>query len=406
MTALASHEPITGFRFSGAATRERPHVAMIIQNYHPFMGGAEIQLGQVSRRLADRGYTVSILTRRLDDSPTFSKDDGVAVHRIDVSGSKPVASLRFTAGALRLLARLRPDVVHAHELLSPTTTALAYKALSRVPVVAKVLRGGGLGDVEKLSASRNGRLRLAWIRQGVDGFAVISGEIDGELARNGVPLERRHRIPNGVDVDRYRPYEGDRSALRRKLGLPDGPVALFAGRLRPEKRPDALVGLWPAVRAAVPGATLVIAGEGPLADALAARRPEGVMLVGRCHDMVPWLQAADVFALPSSTEGLSNALLEAMACGLAPVATPVGGAVDLLADGTCGWLAHMDAGRRFQSALILGLSGRAEAASKRGAARRRIVERYSLTGTVDRLDALYGSLIRAAHGAPAHAALE
>ncbi len=368
----------------------RIRVAMLTQRYIPFTGGAEKQLSAVLQRLPDLGIDATVITRRHDNSPRYDLVNGIPVHRIDVHGPRVIASINYTVQALRLLRRFAPDVVHAHELLSPTTAAIAYKAMTGTAVAAKVLRGGSLGDIAVLEGSRIGRLRLSRLLQRVDAFSVISAEIDAELADHGVPAERRHFIPNGVDLARFHPAEPDRKRhIRERLGLPDGPIAMFAGRLEREKRIDQLVALWPQVRQAIPAAVLVVAGTGGLADALAAVRTEGVILAGAQPDLRDWYAAADVFVLPSEAEGLSNAMLEALATGLPCVATKVGAAPDLLSD-TLGRLVDVDDDKGLVSAMIAALHGLPGHSAHH--ARETVVRNYSIDVTAARLANLYHAL--------------
>ncbi|WP_304801977.1 glycosyltransferase, partial [Pseudotabrizicola sp.] len=198
------------------------------------------------QRLPDLGIDATVITRRHDDSAPHELVNNIPVHRIEVRGPRVIASLSYTVQALRLLKSFGPDVVHAHELLSPTTTAIAYKTLTKTPVAAKVLRGGSLGDIAVLERSVIGRIRLARLLHRVDAFSVISAEIDAELAAQGVPAALRHFIPNGVDLSRFQPVDDDKKqSLRHSLKLPDAPIAFFAGRLETEKRIDRLVSLWP-----------------------------------------------------------------------------------------------------------------------------------------------------------------
>lgn len=364
-------------------------VAMIIQRYLPFTGGAEHQLAAIVRRLPEYDIQPCVITRRHDRSPLSEVIDGIQVWRIATPPTRAVASVSFTAGAMRRLHEFRPDIVHAHELLSPTTTALAWKAITRTPVIAKILRGGDIGDIGKLAGSALGRMRLGEIRRRVDLFAVISSEIDIELAQLEVATGRRRFIPNGVNVERFSPATAmEKRAIRRELGLPEGPIALFAGRLDKEKRIDRLADLWPRVRAVVPGATLVIAGTGPLAAQLQGRTADGVHPVGVQADMAPWYRAADSFVLPSQAEGLSNAMLEAMASGLVCVATSVGGANDLLGAEEGGFLVRPRDDAHLVELIIRALSD--PMAKPMATAARRIVQsRYSLDATVSRIVETY-----------------
>ena len=268
-------------------------VAMLIQAYHPHVGGAERQLMALVPLLQERGVDVHILTRRYSGLKSFEMIGGAPVHRLPIPGPKPVASLAFTLTALPLLARLRPHVLHAHELLSPTTTAVAAKHLLNVPVVAKVLSGGVMGDLGKLQHKPFGQRRLATFRQRVDAFITISQEIDKELTAVEIPVSKRPFIPNGVDTERFKPVAIQiKQALRAQLGLPQGPLAIFMGRLVRQKRVDQLIRIWPDVQAAHPDATLLLLGAGEEEAELRQEASGGVHFAGRIDDVPMVLRLA------------------------------------------------------------------------------------------------------------------
>lgn len=297
----------------------------------------------------------------------------------------------YTLAALRLLRQLRPDVIHAHELLSPATTAVAAKQRFGSPIVAKVLRGGTLGDLAKLHNKPLGARRIASLRQHMDAFITTSHEIDAELEAFSIDLSRRIYIPNGVDTDRFAPVtRADKQALRQPLNLlPDSPVVLFMGRLAAEKRVDNLLAIWPTIRHAHPHAELFIIGTGDEESKLRATAGLGVKFMGAIDDVAPYLQMADVFVLPSATEGLSNAMLEALATGLPVIATQVGGAPDIITDGINGSLIPPDDRSRLQDALskLLGDATRRATFGSRG--RAFIQQHYALPVTAQRLRTLY-----------------
>lgn len=379
-------------------TQHKPlRVAMVIQRYYPHVGGAERQIGALAPHLHARGIALTVITRRHDLAlPTYEEVDGVPVYRLPSTGPKAIAALRFTLAAQWILARQRPHLIHAHELLSPATVALMGKRLWRVPIVAKVLNGGTMGDIAKLQERPTGARRLQLLRQQVDAFAVISSEIDRELAALGVPAANRHAIPNGVDVEQFAPVAAEKRAqLRGALNLPAGLLVLFAGRLTTQKRLDLLLDCWPAVRASHPNANLVLLGTGDQAMALKARGVLGVHFVTPVDNVAPYLQAADLFVLPSAAEGLSNALLEAMATGLPALATAVGGASDLIDHGHNGWLIAPHAGEELRCGLQSLLGDGTLRAQLGAAARKRVATQYALTTVADRLERLYRQLVSA-----------
>lgn len=374
---------------------DKLRVAMIIQAYHPIIGGAERQLGTIAPLLKKQGLDIHILTRKYSGLPSFEEIDGIPVHRLPIPGPMPVASLSFTANGMALLGRLKPDVIHAHELLSPTTTAVGAKLLFGIPVVAKVLGGGAMGDISKLNRNPVSSLRVRTILKQVDRFITISSEIGSELAEAGVPSQKLVHIPNGVNTDRFKPVAGEeKGILRKELGLPDGLLGIYTGRLDEEKNVADLVSIWPAVRGKHPGASLVIVGSGSEAESIRRIAGEGIHFLGITADVAPFLQASDLFLLPSKREGLSNALLEALACGLPAVATDVGGNPELVHHGINGLL--VKSGNKDDLAgAISSLFGDETRRKAMGIESRGFVlDNYRIEKTIERLIDLYNEVRR------------
>jgi len=175
-------------------------------------------------------------------------------------------------------------------------------------------------------------------------------------------------------------------------------VVAHCGRWVPEKRLDLLLEVWPRVRERHPSAELMLIGAGPCEAELRARAGAGVHFVGGVDDVAPRLRAADVFVLPSSAEGLSNAVLEAMASGLAVVATAVGGALDVIEDGANGRLVPVDDAAALAAALAEACD--ADACARMGrAAREKMEKDHALDRVADRLVLLYEEVSR--RGSPA-----
>src|SRR5690606_13275915 len=151
-------------------------------------------------------------------------------------------------------------------------------------------------------------------------------------------------VLNGMPVGRFRPDGARRRAARARLGIADeAPVVGRVGRLVELKNQRMLIACMPALLAAHPAARLVLVGEGPLLVELRAFAQSlgvagQVVFAGAHADVAALLPALDVFALPSRTEGLSIALLEACAAQRAVVATAVGGNPEIIEDGITGRL--------------------------------------------------------------------
>src|SRR5262249_860561 len=172
------------------------------------------------------------------------------------------------------------------------------------------------------------------------------------------------------------------------------PVAINVGRLVPAKGLDMLIDAWARLAAAHPGARLVLVGDGPLRAEIAARTHgagigERVVFLGARDDVPELLRRADLYVSASRTEGMSNALVEALGTGLAVVATRTGSAPDVVVDGACGLLAPVGD----TDALAQGLRRLLEDADLRArmgdAARRRAVSEFSIGAIVQRYIDVY-----------------
>lgn len=313
-------------------------VVMLCQGYFPLVGGAERQITAISEELVRSEVEVHVLTRRYHGQSPVETISGVTVHRLPTPKNKILASLSFTLSALPLIRRLNPDVIHAHELFSPTTTAVIARKLYKIPVVTTI-HGGG--EITRLKQKMFGKTRLRIFRSHVDRFITITKEIGRQLAQEGIPESLRTWIPNGVDLEHFSPVNlAQKNLLKTRLHLPEGQLVIFTGRLVVLKRVDKLILAWKRIQQNFPTAALLIIGNGSEEGALkhmsysdqteSNEDREGIRFIGEMQDVAPYLQASDLFVLPSSREGLSVALLEAIASGLAVIATDVGGNADLI----------------------------------------------------------------------------
>jgi glycosyltransferase involved in cell wall biosynthesis len=318
---------------------------------------------------------------------------------VGLSGApKAAAAAAFVAGALRRAVALKPDVLHCHSLWSPALAGALASRLSGAPLCAKPMRGG---EATKIAGTPFGRARLAWLARAVDRFVVISREIDQELAGFDVPQARRAFIPNGVDLSRFSPVDpAEKAALRDRLGLPrDRTLVVFAGRMSPQKRLPLLLDAWRTVASAAPDAMLLIASAnrdaaGDADDGIDPARLSGPGLrpLGHVSDMPTLLRAADAFALPSASEGLSNALLEACASGLAVVASRTGGATDFLEHGRNGLLFDVDDRKGLEACLAALCADGALRARLGAAARETVSSTYDIRAAAASLLGLYREL--------------
>lgn len=302
-------------------------------------------------------------------------------------GPSVAREVRALLGVVRATA---PDVVHLHAAKAGLAGRLALRG--RRPTVVQPHAWSFEAVTGPVRAGS-----LAWERAAArwTDLVVCVSEQErrtGEAA--GVHAAFRV-VPNGVDLDRFaEAAEGEREAERARLGLPDGPLAVVVGRLAPQKGQDVLLDAWPEVRERVPGAGLVLVGDGPDRPALEARQVEGVRFAGKRPDPRAWLVAADVVVLPSRWEGMSLSLLEAMACGRPVVATDVAGMREAVGD-EAGAVVPVASAPALARAVAERLADPGRASAEGQAGRRRVVERHDVRRTCAQVAAAYDDVVAA-----------
>ncbi|MDQ0581106.1 glycosyltransferase [Streptomyces rishiriensis] len=227
---------------------------------------------------------------------------------------------------VRLIGEVRPDLVHAHSAKAGLAGRLAVRG--RIPTVFQP-HAWSFEAVGGTTAA----LALRWERFGArwtDRLVCVSEaeRTTGLRARIG---GRVSVVPNGIDPERFHPASVDtvRASLLPELD-PSAPLVVCVGRLCRQKGQDVLLTAWTDIARQVPGARLVLVGDGPDGERLRSRAPESVLFAGAVADAVPWYQAADLVVLPSRWEGMALAPLEALACGRPVVVTDVDGARESL----------------------------------------------------------------------------
>ena len=335
-------------------------VLLITTHYHPVVGGVESHARDVARGLRSRGRQVVVLTTRVD------AHDRTAVARVDrvpvIRTAPAVGRQRFTKwlfipvafiAAIRL--RRHVDVIFCPDLRGVAVAALAAGAWLGIPVVIQGATPGAYSASHWDHAARQLPLPIpAWalslarrwlhrLHRLAAAAVCITREHEREAVASGIPAERVHYIPHGVDTTRFQPVpSADREVLRRGLAWDGRLVVLFLGRISREKGVMELLEAWS--RHPRPEAMLVFVGPdmpghsldaGPAARSFVAEHglASDVFFAGAMPDPVPVLQASDVLVQPSHYEAFPVTVIEAMACGLPVVASWVGGLRDYLIDG-------------------------------------------------------------------------
>ena len=225
-----------------------------------------------------------------------------------------------------------------------------------------------------------------------------------EAAEAGFPVGQLTWMPNPVDIAEFRPAEpGEIATLRQRHEIPaHAPVAVYVGRLSPEKGLASLLRGFAQAARAVPEAILLLIGDGAMRselETLAAEvglGPEALRFIGRVEtsEVPPRLRASDVFALTSAYEGFPCALAEAMSIGLPSVVSRIPGNTQLIDTEVHGLTVRLDDPSAIADALIR-LFKDAEARRRMGhAARQRIVEKYATEHVLERYEKLFCEILR------------
>jgi teichuronic acid biosynthesis glycosyltransferase TuaC len=266
----------------------------------------------------------------------------------------------YAVSLLPFIARVRRvfpfDLIDAHFEFPDGVGAVLLGRWWRRPVLV-TLRG----KIVRLAGYRTHRPQLAWMLRRATRVLAVSDYLRRQAAGLGLPPERVRVIRNGVDTSVFAPM--DREAARVRCGLPAGRVLLTVAALYAHKGQHTVIDALPALVHRHPGLLYVMIGSGRPGESYArdlerqAARlgvAQSVRFVGpRPHrELAPWFASADLFVLPTRSEGWPNVLLEALACGVPVVATRVGGVPEIVRHGTDGLLVPYGDGPAFEAAVL------------------------------------------------------
>jgi glycosyltransferase involved in cell wall biosynthesis len=376
----------------------------------PLYGGAGTQALRLAKGLQGRGISASILTARHSPGlPAQQSLVGVRIRYLPVLRAGRLRALSFSLAVAWHLYRHRRlyDIIHIHGAYWRMLPLLLVAKLAGKRSIVKLTQMG-TDDPSTIRRRQLGSVLLGAVAI-ADTVVATTDELAGSYAHAGLPSDRLVRIPNGVDTSVFSPVASEaRRELRMNLGLPPGaPVVLFVGAVNWRKGADLLLAAWRSVQDGFPEATLVLAGpistdprplgrpfaeyvRGYIADHVP---PQRIRVLGQQAEVQCLYQAADVFVLPSRMEGLPNALLEAMSCGLPAVATAVGGAPEVIANHTTGVLVPPGDVDALSNAISHLLQHPGQAKRLGRAARQTIGIHFSMDAVVDQYAALYASMM-------------
>lgn len=380
----------------------RPGVVMLVNEFPPLpVGGAETQAERLSVYLAGQGWPVWVVTRHGVGLPFQEERDGFQIVRPPTLGSGKMRTVTFMFFALIKLYQMRHQyqVLHAHLAFGPAFVAVILGHFLGKRVVVKLGGSNAIGDVNVSINTLRGRLRLAAIRKWADVVVVLTEVMRDEALSIGVPRENIRTFNNGIDLSAYAFDQSSREEAKGSFGLTGKTVLLFVGRLDPIKSLSTILDALVIATKSCSTLHFIVVGDGPEKQPLEVRAhslgiEKFVTFAGNQKNIPSYLQAADIFVLPSITEGISNALLEAMSASLACVATPVGGSNEVLAQGKYGKMVPVMDVQAWADALIeLGMDTQ-QRARLGELARQRILSSYDFKVVGAHYESLYNDLLR------------
>ena len=306
--------------------------------------------------------------------------------RVHVLGKQDGFSPRTIGLLARHIRQIQPDVIHTHNF-----GPLIYTVLSQptAPIVH-----GEHADLTASELAPHRRLFRRLLYGRVRHIHTVSHALRDSLVRKGFPGGKIGVIVNGVDTARFQP--GLKTGARQETGLPlEATLLGLVGRFGPFKRHAELIEAFELLAPGDPTLTLLFVGAGGPLEASTRRRAADSPFSSRIHfaglqrNPAPWYRALDLLVIPSVNEGLSNALLEAMACGIPALGHVACGNGDVIEDSVNGYLRDLSTAGRLEEALKTILADREKLAPLGVAARQTVETRLGLDGMVQGYRRLY-----------------
>ncbi len=371
------------------AVRPKPHSRIVLVVTGLGLGGAEMQVLELAKRLHDRGWPISLVSMTAP-TPLVERftDAGIEVEFLGMT--KGVPDPRALLRLASILRRRRPTIVHSHMVHANLLTRLV-RTLVQVPVVICTAHS-------MIEGARWRELAYRLTDPLADLTTAISEAAVARYIKVGaVPSKRLRLLPNGVDVQRFHPDPIARAAKRAELRLEDSFTWLAVGRFVPAKNYALMLRAFAIAR--IPNARLIIAGDGPLRPELEGLAKQLNIsnltdFLGARSDVKELMNAADAYVMSSDREGMPMVLLEASATALPIVATNVGGNMEVVKHGISGLLVPPQDEESLADAMTIMTNLPPVTLAAMGRSGRELTSaHHNIESVVDSWEALYRELI-------------
>lgn len=346
--------------------------------------GGQRQVSGLCSYLRQWGHEVGIVARPGSKLESWTAEESFELFSVDM---RSTLSLRSVLHIKSIIAGLKPDVVHMHASRAHVLGAAAAK-LAGARVVIATRR---MDDPIKMiwpNTSAYGKWTTALV--------AISAAVRDVMVNCGVDAAKIHTIPSGTDIERFKNAASDPQFRRGLSGDPAWPVVSTAASLAERKGIRFLLEAAHLLKKSGKPVRVVIAGDGEQRGELqqnADRLSVECSFLGRYSDMPALLASSDIFVMPSLSEGLGVAVLEAMAAGKPVVASAVGGLKESVIDGKTGYLIPPANPQALADALMKLLSNPSLVDQLGSAGQARAAEKYSLENMAKGNESLYHTLV-------------
>ena len=362
--------------------------------------GGQQQVLYLSASLSAAGHLSIILTPRGSPLAIRAREQGLAIREISYHGAGDPIAIKNIVQAIQ---EEKADILHAH---TANAHSLGFFVM-RWPALPKDRRPAFVVHRRVDFVPGNDPITRMRYTSEPCLFLCVSGAVRDVLQRHGVPAERLRVVPSCIDPARIDHHTEDPILLRGELGIPgDAGLIGSIGSLVPHKGHRHLLAAMPRILASRPEARLVIFGDGPLEaelrrDCWERGLQTKVTFAGFRPDVARFLRCLDIFAHPSTEEGLGTSILDAMAARLPVVASRAGGIPEIVRHGETGWLVPPASPTELAGAIISLLEDARRRAQFGEAGRSRVVEVFSIAALHDRVLAAYGEAVALRWPAPA-----
>lgn len=354
-------------------------------------GGQEIRILTEARGFLDRGHRVTLLTPRAAPIFEAAGRQGIPVVDIDIA-KKRIPNLRalykwFKQNGAGI------DVVNTHSSTDAWLVALAGVLGLDLPPTVRT---------RHVSTPIHDNAPTRWLYRSATQHIVTTGEaLRVQLHRdNGFALDRMTSVRTGIDLTRFAPL--DKTAMRAKLGIAERPTLGILATLRDWKGHHQLFDAMKQLKPHFPAWQLLVVGGGPAWPELQQRivceeMTDTIRMVGNQDNVPEWLCALDIFVLPSyGSEGVPQGIMQAMACGLPVVSTPVGAIREAVQEGTTGIITPAKDSNRLAQSLALLMSDDGLRTRYGTAGHSYAREHFGVDVMIDRMDSVFRAVLRTA----------